>query len=72
MKWDFTITVGNILTAVSICGTLAASAIAVVRRLDRFIEMMKHFPPHRHVGNKIQYPKGYELGLVEELGEKKA
>lgn len=30
--------------------------------------ILKQYPPHRHVGKRIFYPKGYEPGEVEDVG----
>lgn len=30
----------------------------VVRKLDKIIAIFEEFPPHRHLGNDLIYPKG--------------
>jgi hypothetical protein len=52
-----------------------SEAIAIVgglwkinRSFVRFLDIMKDFPPHRHVNGKIMYPKGFNPGMVEGNG----
>lgn len=37
------------------------------RTLNRWIDIMKDFPPHAHANGTIRYPKGFEPGLVERV-----
>jgi hypothetical protein len=69
MKWDFTISVGDILAALSICGTVAAAAWGVMRRLSKVLVFFEEYPPHRHVGDQILYPKGYSPEAPAGLGD---
>jgi len=34
---------------------------------DRVLDVMKDFPPHRHVNGHVIYPEGYLPTPVEEL-----
>lgn len=59
MRLDFTITVGNMIAAVSICLTLIGTAWAVIRKINQFIFLFREFPPHRHLSSEgIIFPKG--------------
>lgn len=53
MHFDFTIHVPELLVALGI----AWRAIVAMNKLTF---TMENFPPHKHVGKRIQYPKGYE------------
>lgn len=37
----------------------------MVRAANRIVDVLKDFPPHRHVGSRILYPKGFEPALME-------
>lgn len=42
------------------------------RTLNRWLDVMKEFPPHRHInGSRIMYPTGMEPGVVENIGEQR-
>ena len=49
---------------------LVAFIIAVwkaVRVANRILDVLKDFPPHRHVGLGIIYPEGYTPPPIEKL-----
>ena len=64
MKFDWTISIGNVITLVAFLPVAVAALIKVVRWTDRLDMLMGEFPPHRHVGSdpetdpSIIYPKG--------------
>lgn len=35
--------------------------------IKRVESILQDFPPHRHIGSEISYPKGYEPPVVESL-----
>ena len=47
--------------------TFIVAAIKGFRVLDRFYNLFKDFPPHRHVGRDILYPKGYSPEKMENI-----
>lgn len=59
MKFDFTITVGDILMALSICVSVSSAGWLILRKLSRVLFWFEEFPPHRHTDDKgVIYPKG--------------
>lgn len=38
------------------------------RTLNRWMDVMKDFPPHAHSNGTIRYPRGMEPGRLEHLG----
>lgn len=52
-------------------GTLLVGFIAVVwkanRTLNRWLDVLKDFPPHRHANGLILYPQGMEPGEVQHV-----
>lgn len=51
IHWDGTITLGNLLTIV-----------VLLYPVLRLASVMRDFPPHRHIGHEIVYPKGMAPG----------
>lgn len=53
-------------------GTLLVGFITVVwkanRALNRWIDVLKEYPPHRHENGLILFPKGMEPGVVKREG----
>lgn len=70
IKFDFTVTIGNLITAFGICVTLAGSAWAVIRKFNQILDVFREYPPHRHVGDEILYPAGMKPGRIETLARK--
>jgi hypothetical protein len=56
-------------------GTLLVGFLTVAwkanRTLNRWLDVMKDYPPHRHFNGRIVYPKGMEPGVVENIGEQR-
>lgn len=38
-----------------------------IRVLNRFESVMKDYPPHRHVGNRILYPRDFSPAKTEHM-----
>lgn len=47
--------------------TLLAMAFKVIRAANRIMDVMRDFPPHRHINGHVIYPEGYEPTRVEQL-----
>lgn len=56
-----------ILHAIEACAVLPI-AWKVNRVLNRYLDVFKDHPPHRHINGKILYPKGFEPPQVQTLG----
>lgn len=54
MKFDGTITVGDILMILS----FAVAFLAFYGRINKLFTIIQEYPPHKHVGNEIVYPHG--------------
>lgn len=54
MHWDGTITLGNVLTIIS----FAVFFLIFYARIVRLFAIMEEYPPHRHNGDVIVYPRG--------------
>lgn len=54
MRWDGTITLGNLLTIIA----LLVSFMAFYSRLVRLFAIFEEYPPHRHNADVIVYPRG--------------
>ena len=39
----------------------------MVRAANRILDVLKDFPPHRHMNGKIIYPKGFAPSEIETL-----
>ena len=56
-------------------GTLLVAGLSIAwkanRTLNRWFDVLKDFPPHRHFNGRIVYPKGMEPGVVEHIGEQR-
>jgi len=39
------------------------------RTLNRWIDVMREYPPHRHFNGRILYPSGMEPGRVEHIND---
>lgn len=44
---------------------IIGSAWRLSRKINRFIDVMIEYPPHRHINGKVLYPKGFDPGKVE-------
>jgi hypothetical protein len=47
--------------------TVLGLAARVIVRLERDASLRRDYPPHRHVGGRLLYPKEYEPSSVERL-----
>ena len=56
MRFSAEITLGTIVSIVSFLGVM----IPLFMRLGRVLQLFETFPPHRHQGRYIFYPKGFE------------
>jgi hypothetical protein len=54
MHWDGTITLGNILTI----AVFFFSFLAFYSKMVRLFAILQEYPPHRHNGDIIVYPRG--------------
>ncbi len=52
-QFDFTINVSALLSMGGACWLLVKG----LRAIGRFETLLREFPPHRHVGGKIWYPR---------------
>ena len=52
--------------------TLVVAGARVIRAANRVLDVMKDFPPHRHVNGHVIYPEGYPPAPIEELKQSKA
>jgi len=68
VNWDLIIKIIELLLGGGIFATLIKGLFA----LNRFLFLMGEYPPHRHVGRKIQYPKGYAPDPLSEEDHKGA
>lgn len=67
LKWDFTITIGDLIAVLGVCGTIITSAVMVIRKMDQVLFYFREFPPHLHVAGRIRYPKGLAPDETEAL-----
>ena len=64
MKFDWTISIGNVITLVTFLPVAVAALVKVVRWTDRLDMLMGEYPPHRHLNSDpetdttILYPRG--------------
>jgi hypothetical protein len=69
MKLDFTISFGDVIAIITVCGTVAGSAWAVIRKFNQILNVFREYPPHRHTPlGEIVYPTGVKPGTVELQG----
>lgn len=47
--------------------TLVIAGMRVIRAANRVLDVMKDFPPHRHVNGHVIYPEGFPPAAVEQL-----
>jgi hypothetical protein len=52
----------------SLIAAIAGVGWKANRTLNRWLDVMKDFPPHRHVNGIILYPEGMTPGAVEKIG----
>lgn len=50
--------------------TIIVAGGRVIRAANRVLDVMKDFPPHRHVNDHVIYPDGYPPAPIEELKQK--
>lgn len=51
-------------------GLAAVVLVWAVRTLTRYQDLLKDYPPHRHInGTRIVYPKEYQPAPIEHLAE---
>lgn len=48
-------------------GTVIGTAWRVVSIAKEVLDVLKEFPPHRHINGRIAYPKGFEPAVIESL-----
>jgi hypothetical protein len=53
-------------------GTVAFAAYRVISAANRILDILKDFPPHRHINGRILFPKGYSPSAVESLSPKES
>ena len=46
---------------------LAAVSWRVIKTANRILDVLKDFPPHRHISGKILYPDAFEPTVIESL-----
>jgi hypothetical protein len=73
MKFDFTISTGDLIIAAGFCLSLATSAWAVIRKFNQILDVFREYPPHRHTPlGEILYPAGMKPGKIESLAARKS
>lgn len=55
MRFDWNIPVWQVFTAIWITFVFF---FTVIRKLDILIAILKEYPPHKHIGDTIIFPKG--------------
>ena len=66
MTFDTTLHLIEVVVAVLVlAGTVAGFGWAVLRKLNVIIDALIEFPPHRHVGRKIIFPKAFSPSPIE-------
>ncbi|HLW53250.1 MAG TPA: hypothetical protein VKW06_10445 [Candidatus Angelobacter sp.] len=60
MKIDLTISIGDLVVALSALCSVLGIGFAMLRRWDRLWNWIQHFPPHRHKNGEIEYPPELE------------
>ncbi|MGH9735416.1 MAG: hypothetical protein ACRD8A_12610 [Candidatus Acidiferrales bacterium] len=63
MNWDLA------FHAVEISVLLFGVAVPILRSSSRVMNVLRDFPPHRHIGNRILFPSGYEPSEEVKLTE---
>jgi hypothetical protein len=58
LKWIIEVAIGSGLLTLLWKGN---------RLLNKTYDIFQEYPPHRHVGTLIQYPKGFEPGKTEQI-----
>jgi hypothetical protein len=61
---DLTIHLAEALTVI---GATLTCSFFVIRAANRVYNVLRDFPPHRHINGKIIYPEGYDPPRVENL-----
>jgi hypothetical protein len=62
----------ELLTLLTMAGACLVAALRVIRAADRVGNVLKDFPPHRHVNGAILYPEGYEPTEIQRLYDEKS
>jgi hypothetical protein len=62
ITWD--VSFGTIISIVTFLGI----TIPLFIRLGEVLRMFKEFPPHKHQGQFIIYPRGYEPARARRMG----
>ena len=57
-KFDWTITLGNVITLVILMFGSGAFYTRIVKFISKLEYLIGEFPPHKHINRKILYPKG--------------
>jgi hypothetical protein len=58
MHIEYTVTLGDILTTLTVGGGAILFYTRIITVVNRWDFLMKEFPPHRHYHQHITYPKG--------------
>jgi len=65
MHWDLLVRVVGLLLGSGVLMFLWKAN----RALNLWLDIMREFPPHRHVGQEISYPKGMRPDDTERLSD---
>ena len=57
--------VASLVNSIIILGV----AFKGIRALNRLMNILQDYPPHRHINGKIIFPKGFEPTATELLGD---
>lgn len=60
MNFDLTFHIAELLT-------ILTAAFFVIRAANRVFNVLRDFPPHRHINGSIIYPEGYEPTAIQPL-----
>ncbi len=64
---ELQIHLAELLTMISMAVIGIVAAVKVIRAADRVGNLLKDFPPHRHIGDTIVYPDGYGPPISQRL-----
>jgi hypothetical protein len=55
MHLDYSVSVWQVVAAIWVTFVFF---FGIVRKLDKIIAIFEEYPPHRHIGDELIYPKG--------------
>lgn len=55
-----TLQIGTLCAIIAVGWKVIKAANAVQKTANRVLDILKDYPPHRHVNGKIIFPKGFE------------